>query len=196
MSIEEAQKVIEKYAPAKKPDEELPVALVELHEKIQAKQDEKAQEYLASIPVDEDGCYDFSHGTTDELPELTEQEYLRLKFPDATDEELDTDKLKDRKGLREAFEIDCACADCVSLETCNLPKTCRKGGTRANVMLKKNLRGKKQVEIGYGGCIICKHREAEQKDPEYERRVERSGLSPTQAKQTFMNYEHEGALPA
>ena len=75
--------MIEKYAPAKKPDEELPVALVELHEKIQAKQDEKAQEYLASIPVDEDGCYDFSHGTTDELPELTEQEYLRLKFPDA-----------------------------------------------------------------------------------------------------------------
>ena len=83
MSIEEAQKVIEKYAPAKKPDEELPVALVELHEKIQAKQDEKAQEYLASIPVDEDGCYDFSHGTTDELPELTEQDencgaYIRL----------------------------------------------------------------------------------------------------------------------
>ena len=195
MPLDEAEKVIAEYVPAKKPGEELPAALVELHEKIRAKNKEKVQEYFDSLPVDENGCYDLSQDTTEELPGITEQEYLRLKFPDATDEELDTSKLQDKKGLREAFEIDTACADCLSPENCLLPKTCRKGGMHAIVMLKPNLRGKKQVQIGYGGCIRCKHKEVEQKDPEYERRVEKSGLSPAQRERTFVSHEHQNAKP-
>ncbi len=195
MPAEEAIKVIKEYTPAEKKNEALPAALAELQAKIKAKSDEQAQQYLDSLPVDENGCYVFPE--TEELEDFGKpsmQDYLSLKYPEATEEELRTDyrgkvhedysDFPDHRELEKALDIDYTCALCESPEQCQL----HKGSSRPIARLGRKPSGRKFIELSYSGCIMCKHGTEKKDDPDLEHRIEKSGLSPSQVEHTFENY--------
>ena len=118
-------------------------------------------------------------------PEITLEEYLRLRHPEATEAELDTSRVSDWRGLQQAFEMDCTCASCDNPDNC--PFNRKKG--RPVTMVKYH-----RLNIGYTLYTRCKH-DRGRPDPEFEDRLKRSGLSASQVKQTFESYDHNG-MPA
>ena len=193
MPVKEAERVISEYTPTVKEQEEIPAALEELYAKIDAIEQEKTVAFTDSLPKTEDGWPDWDKAEIDEegypkIPHITMDEYLRLKFPEAEEEELRTDRVQDKRGLEEALKIDRTCAMCCS---CNgwcpltnkreLPKS-----GRPIVTLKNH-----KLEVRYATCIRCKHDKCKP-DPKFESYIKRSGLSASQSKQTFTNYTHEG----
>ena len=118
-------------------------------------------------------------------PEMTLEEYLRLRHPEATEAELDTSRVSDWRGLQKAFEMDQTCASCDNPDNCPFN---RKNG-RPVTMVKYH-----RLEVGYTLQTRCKH-DRGRPDPEFEDRVKRSGLSASQVKQTFEGYDHNG-MPA
>ena len=185
MPIDEAERIISEYEPAIKTQQGIPAALEELYGKMQAKGLELFEKYEASLPKDEYGLTVWPDN--DYMPEITLEDYLRLRYPEADEEELRTDTVQDKRGLIEAFETDKTCANCLNPETCPLN---RKQG-KPVVSLEADMRGRKRLQVRYTPCIRCKH-DKSKPDPEFERRVKRSGLSEKQSKQTFRSYAHEG----
>ena len=118
-------------------------------------------------------------------PGITLEEYLRLRHPEATEAEFDTGRVSDWRGLQQAFEMDCTCASCT--DPANCPFNRKKG--RPVTMVKYH-----RLEVGYTQHTRCKHDKG-RPDPEFEDRLKRSGLSESQAKQTFESYDHNG-MPA
>lgn len=157
---------------------------------------EKVDEYIESLPKTDEDFPDWDKAPHGEdgfpvLPKLSMDEYLRLKYPEADEEELRTDMVRDKHGLEEALRIDRTCASCASGDAyCLLTKSSKhpKGG-RPIVMLKNGA-----LQVVYTTCMRCKH-DKSKPDPEFEQRVKRSGLSEQQNVQTFAAYEHEGMLP-
>ena len=76
------------------------------------------------MPKDEDGCYVLPED--DELGNMPLEDYLRLKYPEAEEEEIHRDYSGQVYGtleehpeigrLQAAFEIDYACAMCMNPE--------------------------------------------------------------------------------
>ena len=196
MPVKEAEQIISEYTPAAKENEGIPAALEELYDKISDAELENEGEFIESLPKNEEGLPDLDKAETNEngfikIPPITMEQYLRLKFPEAEEEELQTDKVQDKRGLEEALRIDRTCALCRPRDgSCKLSRNAEppKGG-RPIVILKN-----KRLQVGYTTCIHCKHKKSKP-DPEFESRIKRSGLSESQSKQTFANYEHEG-MPA
>ena len=199
MPLEEAQQVISEYAPEKPKEESLPKETEELYERLQTVSDEKVRiynEYVESLPRDEYGCTIFPEKDPIDY-EITMDEYLKLKYPEAEDEELRTDNIRDQRGLEDAKKIDTGCATCKSPDTCWLPNGYKIGRTRPNALLMADARGRKHLELRYGGCIKCKHGERKQRpiDHEFESRLKQSGLTELQAHQTFEHHEHVNVSP-
>jgi hypothetical protein len=218
MPIEEAQKVIAEYAPAGQPEtaaqkqeQTIPVALAELFENIQEARAEAQARRCTDLPFDENG--DYILPDENECPDdITLEEYLSLKFPEATDIELHRDglgKVHDDYGdfplmkyLEDAFRIDCACAECTDPDNCLLPDGYRKGRNLVVPSAVLNTRKDGQmcldVHREMNACIKCKHRKAKKQeppktDPAFEHRVKSSGLLPAQTSKTFESYDHEEA---
>ncbi|MBQ6664085.1 MAG: ATP-binding protein [Synergistaceae bacterium] len=192
LPVEEAEKIISEYTPAVKKCEGISPAMEELHERIRKRGEELAEQYLSKYPKDEDGCYIFpevmEEGEGEDLPDMTLDDYLRLKFPEADEKMLRTDRLSSTRGLKdlqEAFEIDRRCANCTDPETC--PFNRKNGRPIAMIAYGK-------LEVGYTIHMPCKHDKAKP-DPEFERRMKRSGLTENQAEQTFATYNHAGMPP-
>lgn len=173
MPVEEAERVIAEHE-AEQPVQvnPLPPALVKLHKAIEAKNQELIDERMSQLPQDEFGA--ILPDDEDEVEKIFEgigvQDYLRAKFPDATNEELSTEHLTvdDQRALKDAMKIDKACALCNNPELCDLPKGCDKTRARPIAMLKPDLRGRMCVRIG------CR-------------------ISPKQKEQTFATYDHVAA---
>ncbi len=211
MPLADAEKVIAEYSPAPKKQPEFPVALSELFSQILAQEEVRRLEYLDSLPKDYDG--------EDETwsRHMTLEDYLHLKFPDASDEELHRDangriqedysSFPDGQEIKLAFEVDYACARCYAPEDCSLPRGCRKGSMRPNVRMGQDYKGEKCLRAGWGGCLKCRHDypddeeylkkkyEAENLDPEVERKLKASGIAPTRWSSNFDAYVHENATP-
>ena len=105
-------------------------------------------------------------------PELTLEEYLRLKFPEAEEEELHRDyegKMHEdfsifpqRWAIQMSFETDTACAMCTDPKHCKLPERL-KSALRTHspylvVGLCTDKNGKKFIGTKNGGKLICKHK--------------------------------------
>ena len=142
---ETAQAATVKAETAPKPEQkpiELPAKISELHAKIQA------------------------------MPELTLEEYLRLKFPEAEEEELHRDYLGEihkkyydfpqRWVFDMALEADKACATCTDPKHCKLPEkmkcAIRNHSEYLTVALCTNEHGEKYLGTKYGERIPCKHK--------------------------------------
>ena len=170
-----------------KKQDNVPSALDELYQKMAYRQAQLVEQYADSLPTDEEGLPDWDKAEQNEygfpkLPKLPMDEYLKLKFPEAEEDELRIDRVNDSKGLEQALEIDRTCASCGSPEGCPLK---RKGG-RPAVYIKNH-----RLFVGYTLRTPCKH-EKNKPDPEFESRIKHSGLSASQTKQTFTSYEHKG----
>lgn len=192
MPVEEAERVIAEYKPASRPTEALPVALSELFESIKAKDAELTEARMAALPKDADGL-EILPDDDAELEALNRgidlPDYLRLKFPNATDAELSTEKLSagDVAMLTTAMEIDKACAYCDNPEECRLPAGSQPGRGYPVAKLSNGRLG-----AGRNPCLKCKHVCASTKpDPDFERRVKECGLTEIQAKRDFASYSHE-----
>ena len=193
MPLKEAEQVIAEYAPAVKEHEGIPAALEELYDKISDTELENEAELIDSLPKNEEGLPDLDKAETNEngsikIPPITMEQYLLLKFPEAEEEELRTDRVQDKRGLEEALKIDRTCALCRSRDGwCPLTKKRElpRGG-RPVVTLRNH-----RLQVVYTTCIRCKHNKPED-DPELESRIKRSGLSVFQSMQTFSSYTHEG----
>ena len=192
MPLEAAEKVIAEYKPASKSSAGLPAALGELLEGIKAKDAELTEERIAALPKDANGLEilpDDKAGLEALHRGIDLPDYLRLKFPNATEAELSTDKLSlDAKtALVTAMEIDKACAYCDTPEECRLPAGSQPGHGRPVAILTNG-----KVGVGRNHCLKCKHSCASsQPDPDFERRVKECGLTEVQAKRDFASYSHE-----
>ena len=185
LPVEEAEKIISEYTPAMKECKGISTELEELHERIRKKGEELAEQYFSKYPKDENGCYIFPEVIEeDEDIDMTLDDYLRLKFPNAEEEKLRTDRItdKNRRELQEAFKIDRRCANCTDPETCPFN---RKNG-RPVAMIKYG-----KLAVGYTTHMSCKH-DKDKPNPEFEYRVKKSGLTEAQTKQTFTEYSHTG----
>ena len=201
LSLPEAENIVAAFEPAKTNAETFPADTEALYERINAALDEKDRQYKefeTSLPHDENGFAVFPEDA--EIPPcyLSLEEYLKLEYPEADEEELRIDDMReaDREILEDAKSIDCACAACESDNDCCLSERYKIGGMRPIAALKAYIRGKKHIIPAYGGCLHCKHGGKKvQSDPEYERRLKFSGLTEKQSHQTFDAYMHEGTLP-
>ena len=200
MAVSEAERVITEYVPSANPVEQFPVALEELHGRILEKGQEVWEEYAASLPKDEDGLEIFPEYENDDdvfaAGSMTADDYLRAKFPDASEAELSTETLSpcEQEDIKTAFEIDYACAKCTSCKSCGLPSQwcANKKRSRPVVMLRNG-----QLSVGYSPKgVLCKHECGQSRpDPDFERRVKKSGLSEQQAGMTIASYSHEKVTP-
>lgn len=143
---------------------EMPASQLELFQKIRDKEMAMATDYWNSLPITEDGVRDVN--AIEELPEMTLEDYLRLKFPEADEEELrrdyislhdSVDEIQNANQCRKAMEIDKACAYCNSPDNCALPSGERIGNMRPWVYLETNGKGKRFINVRYGGKLLCKH---------------------------------------
>lgn len=187
MPLEEAERVIADFKPSVA--EQLPVAWTEFLERLAAKNQEVYENYEASLPQDEDGIPIIPEYESEEeawaAGAMTTQDYLRVRFPEVEDGELKLSSANDEKLLKEAMEIDLACATCTG-EHCSLPEGYKTGDSRPIAMHKG-----KGIVMGYGGCIRCSKQQ--QADPEFEKRVENAGLPPNGANRTFGAFRHVSA---
>ncbi|MBR2207715.1 MAG: ATP-binding protein, partial [Synergistaceae bacterium] len=182
MPVKEAEKVIADYAQGKTQTESLPTAMLELFGKIRAEHDERSEQ-------------------------LTLEDYLRLKFPEAEDEELRRDyygNVHENYGdfpraylLEDAFKIDYACATCDDPHNCKLPIKYRQNRkNRPTVKMTASKEdGGKFLEVYCNGCIKCKHGHVgkTKEDYEFEDRVRHSGLAVRQVNQTFDAFDCQNA---
>ena len=215
--VAEAEKVIAEYEagqPAEKEvAPEIPAALEKLYTKMRAESERLTDEYFDSLPVDDNG--DYVLPDEGDLPgDLTMEDYLHLKFPEAEEEELHTDydgnvcsdysEHAETNRLQRAFEIDCACAYCTGPESCQLPDGCKKGDPKVEAQLLTDKDGKRFLGTGFIGCIKCRHAdpnsrekamEEQRKRADFERKLSQSGLVQYQAVQTFETYQHGPGSP-
>ena len=185
MPVEEAEKVIADYAQDKKQTESLPTAMLELFGKIRAEHDELAEK----------------------SEQLTLEDYLRLKFPEAEDEELRRDyygNVHENYGdfpraylLEDAFNVDYACATCDDPRNCKLPIKYRQNRKNRPIvkMTVSEENGGKFLEAYCNGCIKCKHPPVgkTKEDFEFEDRIRHSGLAVRQVNQTFDAFDCQNA---
>lgn len=181
MPIEEAERVISEYTPAvKEADEGIPVALQELYERMNDRAEDTEEPFAL-------------------------EEYLRLKFPEADEEELRRDYYGNVhedysdfpiiRKIERAFDIDFACAFCTDPKECRLPSGVAKGREYPVAEICTNSQGQRCLDVKYEKCLKCKFRRAQtqnQPSPEFERLMKSCGLSEKQMEQTFTNYVHEG----
>lgn len=106
------------------------------------------------------------------MPEITLEEYLRLKFPEAEEEELHRDSrgeihkkyydFPQRWVFDMALEADKACATCTDPKHCKLPEkmkcAIRNHSEYLTVALCNNEHGEKYLGTKYGERIPCKHK--------------------------------------
>lgn len=195
LPVDVAEAVISEYTSAEKKQDGVPAALEELYEKIQAKEKELNDEYVESLPKTENGTPDWEMLGVDDvgvpmLPQISIEDYLRLKFPEAEEEELRTDRMNNRelRDLKDAVRTDRICASCNHDGDgyCPLTKNGKRPSGKSVVMLKNH-----RLAMGFTPCMRCKHDKGKI-DPEIEKRVKNSGLSASQANQTFGSYVHKG----
>ena len=212
MTVEEAETVIASYTPntseGKKP-EHVPAALLELFEKIQAKDREIFEDYLARSKAETERAKKAGEDEREiELRPTHLEDYLNLKFPEAEEEELHRDysghiheSYEDfPRGhlLEDAFQIDYACAMCKDPDRCRLPEGYRRNSsTRPVVKMQTNENDEKYLVVDYGDCITCKHASKlkVKTDYELEDRIKHSGLSESQSAKTFDTFDHKNAEP-
>ena len=173
--VEDAEKVIADYeAEHAKPAESapaFPAALEELFGQIRWVDRECCMKYEATLPKDEDGLPVWPKDTGDK-EKMTLEDYLGLKYPEAEEEELCRDYSGQVYGtlnehpelarLQTAFEIDYACATCISPEECQLPEGCRKGQPKPEAKMFTGKDGKRFLGTKFEGCIKCRHDYQEQ----------------------------------
>ena len=196
IQVKEAQRVIDEYIPAEKKATQQQQALIEFLERLKQKIIQAESDYYGSLPHDEEGFpIEPDYAPQEELEaagKITIADYLSAKFPDATDMKLITDKLRhdELRSLKEALEIDSACAFCHSGECCSLPKGCDRTQGRPIATLESDFMGRKSITIRYSTRIRCRHEDEKPKpDPEFERRVKYSGLTANRTSKTFTAYE-------
>ena len=112
------------------------------------------------------------HAKIQAMPDMTLEEYLRLKFPEAEEEELHRDyagkihevysDFPQRWVFEMALETDKACATCTDPKHCKLPEKV-KSAMRLKmpyltVALLTNRHGEKCLGTKNGERIICKHK--------------------------------------
>ena len=196
LPVEKAESIISEYAPAKSEKKEAGISpeRKEFLESIRAHQDELKQDYWYRYSEWEDTFEADRDETPPEQEPFTIEDYLRLKFPEATEAELRLSSYCSEKDLKKAFEYDCKCASCDNPETCPFNK---KNG-RAVVVLKEVF-GRKILTGAWTMNIGCKHSDADKgtdkPNPEFEQRLKDSGLTEWQSKQTFETFEHAGTKP-
>ena len=122
---------------------------------------------------------------------LCVKDYLRLKFPDATEEELSTEHLSEshKRDLQQARDIDRECAFCSK----GFEKWCTVDTKHARpvVSLEKDFSGKRRIVIRFGGCVKCKLQAGVNPEAEaaFKNRLKASGLTEKQVAHTFETYE-------
>ena len=200
MTVEEAKKIINEYEPALIQEPPMPRALQEWFDKLAQAQQEAFDRYAMSLPQTEDGSPIWPDYETDEeafkAGSLTLEEYLRVKFPNATAEELTLDYVDERTlaEMTKACEIDCACSHCDNPEYCLLPDGVNKKRAYPMISLDTDLRGHKQISLRYGLCLKCKHDYGKGKpDPDFARKVEASGIAEKDMHNTFAAYDDQAA---
>ena len=200
LPVDEAESIISDYTPAR-PAEKKSAGITperqELLERIKARQDELTQDYWCRHAEWLDTFEADREEPQPEREPFTIEDYLRLKFPEVTEDELH--RLQHgiyckENELKEAFNYDTTCASCENPETCPFN---RKNG-RAVVVLNEAL-GRKRLCTAWTPNIGCKYPDADKEpdkpNPEFEQRLQRSGLTEWQSRQTFETYEHAGAKP-
>ncbi len=184
----------------------IPAALEELFDKIRTRETERIDEYFEALPKDEYG--DPILPEEDEMDDMPIEDYLRLKYPEAEDEELCRDYSGHVYGsvsehpeigrIKAAFEIDYACAMCMNPENCQLPEGIKKGQNKLVTKILPSHDGKKCLGAGFEGCIKCKHDcpnpaektpEEKRQEAEFERMMAHSGF--VRREKTFANYRPE-----
>ncbi len=191
MPVEEAEKVIAEYEPATKDPDPLPTALKELLEAIPDRAVELSKQMYELLPKDEKGETICSEEQIGDLYKLDIEDYLSLKYPEADEEELRTDHLSqsDQRDLELAMAIDTACAYCEDPEHCSLPEGASTTQPRPTAMLKEGWGGRRQIMVGWGGCVRCKHSKTPKENSEVERMMKRCGLTQHQTRQTLAAFE-------
>ena len=191
MPVEEAERVIADYEPATKDPDPLPVALKQLLEAIPDRAVELSTQRYELLPKDENGETICSEEQIEDLYKLDIEDYLSLKYPEADEEELRTDHLSsgDQKDLELAMAIDTACAYCEDPEHCSLPEGASRTQPRPTAMLKEGWGGRRQIMVGWGGCVRCKHSKTPKEKAEVERMMKKCGLTQHQTGQTFAAFE-------
>ena len=209
MPVAEAEKVIADYQTehAKKPEPEsvpaIPVALEELFNKMQARENERIDEYFEALPKDEYG--DFVLPEDGGVSDMPIEDYLHLKYPEAEEEELCRDygghvyssvrEHPEAGRIQAAFEIDYACAMCMNPENCQLPEGVKKGQPKLVTKIFTCKDGKKCLGTGFEGRIKCKHNcpkpnektpEEKRQEAEFEHLMSYSGI--VRKDKTFENY--------
>lgn len=210
MTVETAETIIAEYAPnmtAEKQSEPLPLALVDLFAKLQAKQKECNADNWTCCATEVDRAVKNGEPMADiEFKSPTMEDYLHMKFPEAEEEELHRDYSghvhEDYSDfprghlLEDAFEIDYACAMCDTPDKCILPAGYKsKSSNRPVVNMVANENGEKHLEVDYNGCVMCKHgaKVNTRSKYEFEDKIRYSGLSSNQANKTFIAFNHESA---
>ena len=178
----------------------------------------KYVEFMDSFPKDEDGCEILPEGVAEPRVDMTIDEYLAAKFPEASAEDLHRDydgvihadysEHPEFTKLQRAFEIDHACAFCIHRNLCRLPEGCDPKAARPEAALFTNKKGEVCLGTKWVECIKCKQpeedqaeeerlaaeeRRAEQQKAEFERKVKVCGLSPKQKEHTFARYDHDAS---
>lgn len=167
MTVSEAEKVIADYAVSHKTDE-IPDALKEMvFASLQAYGDRIDLYDYVSLKLGREYSYD-------------EIEKMYMHSPVQT-----------QTRLHEAFVIDNACAKCESCTECRLPAHTPKGLRSIHISVATRPNGTKCLNAELGGNLPCKHvlSAPQTTDPEYERRVMNSGLTPAQTLQTLDSYK-------
>ena len=191
MPVEEAERVIAEYEPATKDPDPLPVALKQLLEAIPDRAVELSTQRYELLPKDGKGETICSEEQIEDLYKMDIEDYLSLKYPEADEEELRTDHLSsgDQKDLELAMAIDTACAYCEDPEHCSLPEGASRTQPRPTAMLKEGWGGRRQIMVGWGGCVRCKHSKTPKEKAEVERMIKKCGLTQHQTRQTFAAFE-------
>ena len=194
MPLEAAEKVIAEYKPAGVLAEPFPLALAELFDGIKAKDIELTEERMAALPKDADGV-EIEPEDDAEFEALYRgidlPDYLRLKFPNATDAELSMGKLSsdEKTQLTTAMEIDKSCVYCDNPKECRLPVPFKPGNGRPVATLSNG-----HVSAGRIPRLHCKHECATcSVSPEFERLRQASGLAEMEYRHTFTEYRTDGA---
>ena len=212
MTVEEAKKVIAEVLPEKKSEAKIEPEQIELWDKIKKRADKLDREYEAkaeNFEVDEDGYTIHPElGVDPELDELEARmmepvpllEYLRLKFPGESDEVLQSFDKSDKRTLEEARDIDDACAICTDdnceqhddKQCAHLIGICNRkfGSMRPIPTIETNPWGKRFMSVRMGGCLRCRFAQQTKEDPEFIRKVKKSGLTEAQANKTLATYEN------
>ena len=219
MTVEEAKKVIAEGTHKQNAEENIPEAQRKLLENIAAwrqkviSESEVKEDVVESDDLDENQQYRlfddngepvvYEHTQEVDVPEKFKPrepmpllDYLKLKFPDESDEVCSRYSCHDEVLLCDARDIDEACANCSGSEDydCVLPMLGQYdiGKVRPNACIEKGPRGDKRISVRFGGCIKCRYGRGEKQkaDSEFERKLKKSKLTERQTNQTLEAYKH------